>query len=261
MVDKSKVIAILLAYNSKNTIKEFYENLPKHLFDEILLFDDSSQDGTFEISKFLGIKSYRNRVNLGYGGNLKKALAVAVSKNADIIVDIHPDNEYKPDAIPHALKLVEKGIELVLGNRFYKANYISNKSGMFKWKIIPIVLLNYISRILLRIKVNDLHQGFRVYSKSLLEKINFEKNSSDYLFSFELISQAVFTKSKIAEVPVKTQYKGDKRGAKLKSSIIYTVGTFKTLLLFLLAKSGFEVTIFKNTNEKLIKRAKNILKA
>ncbi len=261
MSKKVKVIAILLAYNAKDTIKEFYENLPKHLFDEILLFDDSSQDGTFEISKSLGIASYRNKVNLGYGGNLKKALSVAVSKNADIIVDIHPDNEYKPDAIPGALGLVEKGAELVLGDRFYNLNYISNKSGMFKWKIIPIVLLNYISRMLLRVKANDLHQGFRVYSKSLLEKIDFGKNSNDYLFSFELISQAIFTKSKIAEVPVKTQYKGKKRGAKLKSSVTYTVGTFKILSLFLLAKNGFEVTIFKSPNEKLITRAKNILKA
>ena len=259
MAKKQKVITILLAYNAANTLERFYHQLPKELFDEIILFDDASNDKTSDISKKLGITTYRNRVNLGYGGNLKKALAITLSKEADIIVDIHPDGEYKPDAIPSALILIKNGAELVLGNRFYNLNYIFNKSGMFIWKIIPILLLNRISESLLKTGATDLHQGFRVYTKRLLEKINFEENSSNYLFSFELISQAAFIKAKITEVPVNTNYTGKKRGAKLISSINYTIGTFKVMLSYILAKIGFRVGIFKKPPLSVVSRIKYIL--
>ena len=260
MYKKPKTILILLAYNAHKTLRGFYKSLPLNLFDEIILFDYASRDKTYEISKSLGIKTYRNKVNLGYGGNLKKALSISLLREAEIVVDIHPDNEYKPDAIKPALKLINKGSDLVLGNRFYDLNYVFNKSGMFIWKIIPLLTLNIISRLLLKTNISDLHQGFRVYTKKLLEKINFESNSNNYLFSFELICQAVFADAKISEVPVNTNYLGKKRGAKLVSSINYSLGTFKIMLLFILAKLGIKTRIFKQPRTKLFGRLSNILK-
>lgn len=260
MYKKPKIILILLAYNAHKTLREFYKSLPLNLFDEIILFDDDSRDKTYEISKSLGIKTYRNKVNLGYGGNLKKALSIALLRGAEIIVDIHPDNEYKADAIKPALKLINNESDLVLGNRFYDLNYVFNKSGMFIWKILPLLALNKISRLLLNTDVNDLHQGFRVYTKKLLEKINFDSNSNNFLFSFELICQAVFINAKITEVPVDTNYLGKKRGAKLISSINYTLGTFRIMLLFILAKLGVKIRIFKQPETKLFARLNNILK-
>lgn len=244
MNKKEKVIAILLAYNAQKTLEHFYNSLPKHLFDEILLFDDASADKTFEIAQRLKIQSYKNPANLGYGGNLKKALKTALSKSAAIIVDIHPDGEYLSDSIKLGIDQVKKGSNLVLGNRFFSFPYILKESGMFKWKIFPIVVLNFITKILLQTKVSDLHQGFRIYSKSLLNKINFEANSNNYIFSLEIISQAQFKKFKITEIPIKTNYRGNKRGASFLNSLRYTISTFRVIFLFLLAKIGIKNTIF-----------------
>ncbi len=58
------------------------------------------------------------------------------------------------------------------------------------------------------------------------------------------IAQAVFNKIPIAQVPVETRYSGEKRGASLKKSILYSLGTFKTLFLYLLAKLGLKLKIF-----------------
>ena len=75
----------------------------------------------------------------------------------------------------------------------------------------------------IKTELNDLHQGFRVYTKTLLNAINFKQNSNNFIFSFELIVQAIAKNMNITQVPVETAYEGKKRGASIKNSIIYTI--------------------------------------
>lgn len=236
-----KVIAVFLAYNAAKTLKKFYETLPKENIDDFLLVDDMSQDQTLKVAgKLRGLRIYKNKTNLGYGGNLKRAISLALEAGADIVIDIHPDGEYLPSAIKPALNLMKKGgYDLILGNRFSTpADYFNN--GMFGWKIIPVILLNSVCKVCLGIKLHDLHQGFRLYNKSLFAKVDISDNSNGFLFSFELIAQAVFTGCKLAEIPVKTKYQGPKRGATFVNSVKYAFGVFAVLAKFMLAKFGFK---------------------
>ncbi|MBI2196465.1 glycosyltransferase family 2 protein [Candidatus Daviesbacteria bacterium] len=241
---KRKIVAVFIAYNAAKTLEKFYKNFPKKLVDEIILVDDASKDNTFELAKKIKITSYKNPLNLGYGGNMKRALNLAIESGAEIIIDIHPDGEYKTSAIPQALKEIKAGSEFVLGNRFTSLDN-PLRSGMYFWKWIPIRTLNFIDKIILRVDLDDFHQGFRVYTKKMLKKINYEVNSNNYLFSFELIAQAVYHGIKVSQVPVETSYTGNKRGASLKNSIKYSLGTFKILLFYILARMGFVTELFK----------------
>lgn len=243
MAKTGKIVSIFIAYNAAKTLEKFYHDFPKNLVDEIILVDDASKDNTFNLAKKLGIRSYQNPVNLGYGGNMKRALNLALKAGADIIIDIHPDGEYKPTAIPAALKKINSGSEFVLGNRFSEETE-PLKNGMYFWKWIPIRFLNYIDKIMLGVNLDDFHQGFRVYTAKMLEKINYQANSNNYLFSFELITQAVYQHAKISQVPVEVNYTGKKRGASLKNSMNYSLGTFKVLILFILARLGFKINLF-----------------
>ncbi len=218
----------------------------------MILVDDASKDRTFEVAQELGIQCYRNPVNLGYGGNLKRALALAEKLGMDIIIDLHPDDEYDSSAIPLALEEIRKGADFVLGNRFTKVTD-QFKTGMYIWKIFPILFLNYTARLILGVKINDLHQGFRVYTRNMLKHLNYQENSNGYLFSFELIAQAVHADLKIAQVPVRTHYSGKKRGANLIPSIIYTLGVLKSLSLFMVAKIGFRTQLFRRVGLPLSK--------
>ncbi len=169
---------------------------------------------------------------------------MASQKGGDIIVDIHPDDEYKPSAIAPAILEVKNGSEFVLGNRFFD-NKSPAEHGMYAWKVAPLIVLSWLCKKILRLPIADYHQGFRVYTKQLLEKVNYLDNSNDYSFSFELLAQAAFHKVKVSQVPVEVNYTGDKRGASLKSSIIYSLKTLKVLLIFILAKLGFPSVLFK----------------
>jgi glycosyltransferase involved in cell wall biosynthesis len=225
--------AILIAFNAERTLEKFIAQFPREYVKTIILVDDCSKDKTYDIARRLDLQAYRNPVNLGYGGNLKRALAIANEQGLDIIVDIHPDGEYEPTAIPLALEAIKNGADFVIGNRFDNITKPLS-SGMYLWKFPLIVILNFITRFLLPVKLNDFHQGFRVYTKKMLSEINFEANSNGYLFSFEIIVQAIRANLKIVEVPVTTHYSGKKRGADLKSCIVYTLGVFKVLTVYLL---------------------------
>jgi glycosyltransferase involved in cell wall biosynthesis len=243
--NKKKIFAIFIAYNASKSLESFYKEFPKHLFDQILLVDDASSDGTYDLAVMLGIRSYKNQTNLGYGGNIKRAVKLALDQGADVIVDLHPDGEYKPSAILPSLKLVtQDDAEFVLGNRFTSLKKIVG-SGMYLWKIIPIIILNIIPKFILKINITDFHQGFRVYTRNLLEKLNYQENSNDYLFSFELIAQAAYHNIRIVEVPVENNYTGTKRGASLRHSIKYSLGVFKILFSYILVKKGFNFKIYQ----------------
>ena len=287
MKKTNKVIAILPAYNAEKTVVSVLHNLPKGVFDDIIVSDDCSVDKTWDcIATISHITRIRTPRNLGYGGNLKYCLSTALVMGADIVVEIHPDGEYETDGIVPALIEVENGAQLVLGNRF-----AGRMNGMYRWKLFGTKVLSFIDNLLLG-RVNfisffswgpvrrfpprtptrgpllggpptpathafiqnesipDLHQGFRVYTRKLLEATNFRAFSNDYLFSFQIIVAAILRGMKIASVPVSTQYKGNKRGARTVASLQYAVATFGILFRYFLYKSGFADALFDKNNDK-----------
>lgn len=239
---RKKIIAILPAYNASRTLIPFLSSLPKKVFDEILLVDDYSPDNTFKLAKKQKrVRAYQTFRNIGYGGNLKYCLTLALAKGADIIVELHPDGEYKPDGINPALKAVEQGAKLVLGNRFSPEK---RENGMFWWKIPVLRSLNFTHNILLGTQIPDIHQGFRVYTRELLEKVSYRENSNGFLFSFQIILQALFFNLPLASVPVSTHYRGKKRGATVGHSARYALETLGALFAYRLARLGVRKKIF-----------------
>jgi len=227
------IVALLPAYQAEKTLATFLKQLPKNLFDEIILVDDSSTDNTFEIAKKQsGIRLYKTPQNLGYGGTMKFGLKIALESGAHIIVEIHPDGEYLPDGILPALEKIKQGAKLVLGNRFSH----TNPKGMYGWKVFANKLLTWIDNSILQTHFPDLHQGFRVYTKDFLKHARFAHNSNDFTFTFEVILQAIYHKFPIAVVPVTAIYKGRKRGVTTKNGAIYTIKSFWVLLLFILSR-------------------------
>ena len=139
---------------------------------------------------------------------------------------------------------VQANRAFVLGRR-YNNVFEMLRYGMYPWKVFPLILIDLLPRLVLERRFKDFHQGFRVYSREMLEQINWRENANNYLFSFQLICQAFFKNIPIEQVPVTVLYQGKKRGASLKHSVIYTLGTVHTLILYLLARIGFRSCIFQ----------------
>lgn len=226
---REKIVAILPAYNAQKTIAAFVESLPRDVFDEIIVVDDASSDDTFRVAKKLrSITLYRNPTNLGYGGNLKMCLGRALDHGADVIVELHPDGEYGTDGVLPAIQKINGGAHLVLGNRF-----AARPKGMYWQKIIVTRLLTMLDNAVFNTHIPDMHQGFRVYTKELLESVNYRRFSNNYLFSFEMIAAAIQNNCVINWVPVTATYRGVKRGAGWGASARYTLATLRVLMAYL----------------------------
>ena len=232
---RPKVIVVMPAHNAAKTLKVSYAKLPKQYIDEILLVDDASTDKTYQVSKSLGISTYRNTTNLGYGGNLKVCLSRALEKKADIIIEYHPDNQYDPKDLPIFVNKASEGYDFALGSRFiHPKEALNNKMPLLKF--IANRALSFIDSFLLGIELSEFHSGFRMYSRRLLTDVPYVQNSDDYLFSFEIIVQAVYQKMRIAEVPISCKYHPKMHTANLRRSTIYAIGTFVTLAQYLISK-------------------------
>ena len=250
---KLRIVAVLPAYNAAGSLQRFLADFPFKIFDEVILVDDDSEDATFKIAKrYVGsptsplglrgikIKIFRNSRNLGYGGNMKRCLDLALKSKADIVVEIHPDGEYGFDGILPGIREMKRGADLVLGNRFY-SRFSALRSGMYVWKIPVTKGLTWIGNLVLGTKIPDLHQGFRLYSKDLLKRVDYQNFSNDFLFTFELIVEVVKNGLKIRNVPVTTFYSGRKRGVDLSTSINYSLRTIQILLYFKTKRLKFSV--------------------
>lgn len=238
---KEKVIVFLPAYCAAKTLASVYHKIPKGFIDEIILVDDGSEDGVETIARGLGIKFFRNSRNLGYGGNLKSCIKKALDSGGDILIELHPDDQYDPSAIPDAIRMVRKGYGLVMGSRFTTPG-LALKHGMPLWKYIINRCSTPICRFVLGVKLSDFHCGLRAYHRRFLESVNFMKNDDDYLFSFQIIMQAVLSKTGVGEIPVICRYYPNVTQMNVWKCIPYGFGTLKNLIFFLLTRLGWKKT-------------------
>lgn len=232
---KQKVVVVMPAYNAAKTLVESYRKIPKAQVDEVILVDDCSSDDTYKAAKKLPIKVFRNDLNLGYGGNLKVCLSKALEAGADIIIEYHPDDQYDPSALPKFVEKANEGYDFALGSRFiFPKEALKNKMPVVKF--IANRAMSFIDELVLGLELSEFHSGFRMYTRKLLESVPWRQNSDDYLFSFDIIAQAVFWNFKVAEVPISCRYHPAMHTANLRRSAIYALGTFKRLADYAMAK-------------------------
>src|SRR3989339_676496 len=169
-----KVFVVMPAYNAAKTLAETYKMIPKDAVDEIVLVDDFSQDATVEIAKTLPIKVIKHGRNRGYGGNQKTCYNYALQNNADIIVMLHPDNQYDPGIIRQLILPIREGKnDVVFASRFIYDPVRGGplQGGMPLYKYIFNRILTFAENKWLGTHFSEFHTGYRAYSAEILKKI------------------------------------------------------------------------------------------
>ncbi len=232
-----KVMAVLPAYNAEKTLAATIADFPAGCVDEILLVDDGSTDNTVAVAREMGLTVIVHPKNRGYGGNQKSCYNYALGNGADVVVMIHPDYQYDARIIPHAVGLIELGIcDVVLGSRV-RSRQEALKCGMPWWKYFSNRALTMFENVALGQNLGDFHSGFRVYRRSVLETIPFDRNSDDFVFDTQFLAQAVHAGFRLGDIPVPVRYFDAASSINFKRSTIYGLRTVSTMMRFWLHKT------------------------
>lgn len=238
MYKGKKVVAVLPAYNAARTLEMTYNEIPFDVVDEVILCDDASEDNTVKIGAQLGIQHIiKHEKNKGYGGNQKSLYHKSLEIGADIIVMLHPDYQYTPRLIPSMVNIIGEDLyPVVLGSRILGKGAL--KGGMPLYKYMANRLLTFVQNILVNYKLSEYHTGYRAFSREVLETINFEKNSDDFVFDNEVLSQIIYAKFDVGEITCPTKYFEAASSINLKRSIKYGLGVLRVSWVHFMNRLG-----------------------
>lgn len=236
MINNKKIVVVLPAYNAEETLKKTYDEIPFNFVDEVILVDDLSSDKTVEVGKRIGIKHIiKHDKNKGYGGNQKSCYKKALELNADIVVMLHPDYQYTPLLLPSMCYLIVNNVyPVVIGSRILGKGAL--KGGMPIYKYFANRLLTFLQNILMGQKLSEYHSGYRAFSREVLEKINYDINSDDFIFDNQMLAQIFYAGYEIGEITCPTKYFEGVSSINLKRSIKYGFGVIRVSIAYFLQK-------------------------
>jgi len=233
MQSGKKIVCVLPAYNAQKTLEMTLSAVPSGVVDLFILVDDCSKDETLREAERLAarfpLKVVAHQKNRGYGGNQKTCYAEALKAGADIVVMLHPDYQYEPRLLPALTTLIASGIyDVSLGSRILGGHAL--KGGMPLYKYISNRFLTAFENILIGQKLSEYHTGYRAFSRKVLESLNLETNSDDFVFDNEMLVQAHVAGFNIGEISVPTKYFEEASSISFKRSVIYGLGVLRCSL-------------------------------
>ena len=239
MYKGKKLIVVMPAYNAAKTLRKTYDEVMEQgIVDLVILVDDASNDETSAIASSLPHTNvFVHERNRGYGGNQKTCYRMALEAGADIVIMVHPDYQYTPQLIPAMATMIGNGLyPCVLGSRILGGYAL--KGGMPPWKYLANRFLTLAENILIGAKLSEYHTGYRAFSRELLESLNMDENSDDFLFDNQMLAQIIWLGYTIAEVSCPTKYFAEASSINLRRSIRYGFGCLMTALTFRLTRMG-----------------------
>lgn len=238
MIKGKKVVVVMPAYNAALTVEKTYKEIDFDIVDEVILVDDHSKDETSEVAKKIGIQHViRHEQNKGYGGNQKTCYNKALEIGADIVIMVHPDYQYTPLLIPSIAHIIANDLyPAVLASRILGKGAL--KGGMPMYKYIANRFLTLSQNILMNQKLSEYHSGYRAFSREVLEGINYNINSDDFVFDNQMLAQIFYAGFEIGEVTCPTKYFEEASSINFKRSSIYGFGVLWTSWLYFVNKLG-----------------------
>lgn len=201
-----KKLVVIPTYNEKENIEDIIK-VVMELEDDfhILVVDDSSPDGTYEIVQSL-LPAYEGRLFLkvrnvkdGLGKAYLSGFEWALEHRYDYIFEMDADFSHNPKDLHNLLKACETA-DVAIGSRYCKGVNVVN------WPMGRVLLSYFASmyvRFILRMKISDTTAGFACFSRHALESIGLEKvKLKGYGFQIEMKYRAFKKGLKMVEIPI-----------------------------------------------------------
>ncbi|MGI9198647.1 MAG: polyprenol monophosphomannose synthase [Candidatus Nanopelagicaceae bacterium] len=211
-LDHSNFLVLIPTYNERESIGALLKQLTESQF-KVLLIDDNSPDGTSDYVKSLNfveveILERKKKDGLGnaYKAGIKFALNDSLDWRFDYLISMDGDGSHQVTDLINMVRALEKApnANLVLGSRWIPGGGIRNWNSFRIW--LSKAGTRY-ARWALKLPINDLTGGFRIYSKKTLQRIDLDQiESNGYSYQIEMAFAVnhlkQFNLGEVLEVPI-----------------------------------------------------------
>lgn len=213
-----KVSILIPVYNERTLVRRSLEQvlaapLPEGMERELVIVDDCSRDGTWEILREIAaanpcIRLFRHEVNQGKGAAVRTAIQHA---EGDFCLIQDADLEYDPEEYPILLKpLLEGRADAVFGSRYLAGE---SRRVLPFWHTVINKTLTLISNVFSNIHVTDMETCYKVFRTDLLKSIPIRSNR--FGFEPEITMKCAKRRLRIYEVPISYHGRTYEEGKKI----------------------------------------------
>ncbi|MGE5647258.1 MAG: glycosyltransferase [Acidobacteriota bacterium] len=228
-----KLSVLMPVYNERTVVERSIAQvlsapLPEAMDRELVIVDDRSTDGTWDILSRLAaatpaIRLFRHEVNLGKGAAVRTAIRHATG---DFSLVQDADLEYDPCEYPRLLRpLLEGNADAVFGSR-----YLAGEQArvLAFWHSLMNKTLTLVSNMFCNLNLTDMETCYKAFRTDLLKSIPIR--SDRFGFEPEIVMKCAKRKLRIYEVPIsyhgRTYEEGKKIGWKDGVKALATVLRF-----------------------------------
>ena len=170
-----------------------------------LIVDDDSPDGTGLIADELASETpdvlvLHRAVKEGLGKAYIAGFRRALDMGAERIFEMDADLSHDASYLPHFLRLIDQGADLVLGSRYVKGGGVENWS--LPRKVISRGGCLY-AQLILGLPYHDLTGGFKCFRRRVLETVDLDAiDTKGYGFQIEMTYRVHQLGFRVVELPI-----------------------------------------------------------
>ena len=203
-----KRLVIIPTYNELANAPILIERIFKHIPNaHILIIDDGSPDRTGEKIKeiqkrYPGLFLLERARKSGLGSAYRTGFAWGLERGYEELIEMDADLSHRVRDLKKMIdaKELQSNTDLVIGSRWLPGGKTENWS---KSRKLLSRTANLYVRTMLGMGIKDSTAGFRIYSSSILKKLNLEAIKSEgYSFQIEMTRAIHKLGGKIIEVPI-----------------------------------------------------------
>jgi dolichol-phosphate mannosyltransferase len=192
-----KVSVIVPTYNERENIKTLVEEIDRVLGEdyEILVVDDGSADGTFELVQELARVYPIKPLKRGKKGGLASAIVYGFGHaSGEIFGVIDADMQHPPEYMPQLINCIEEGYDVALASRYVDGGEVGDWSMSREF-------ISKGARLLVRplLKVKDPESGYFLLRRQVVQGVDFKPSGFKILLEILVKGKC----SRVKEVPYK----------------------------------------------------------
>ncbi len=187
-----KVSLIIFTLNEIDGMKVIMPQIKREWFDELIIVDGGSTDGTIEYAK-----THQYPIFIQNEKGAGAAFIEAIEKiSGDVVITFSPDGNSMPELIPNLVKEMEKGFDMVIASRYYKGakSYDDDVITAFgNWMFTFIVNLLFSSHL------TDSLVMYRAFRRKIVYDLQINEKTTSW--GTQILVRAIKKKLKIGEIP------------------------------------------------------------